>query len=90
VEDFLKFSNSKFDRYDGQLSGVLTYTGFDLTWISNFAALYNGWTKSGNIIISNNLDYLFDGYGDNFSGAIRYGIFPQFIKALNWEVKNKY
>jgi hypothetical protein len=33
---------------------------------------------------------LYDGYGDEFSGAIRYGLFPQFIKALDWEVKNNY
>jgi hypothetical protein len=90
ITDFLEFADWKFDRYEGELSGNLSYTGFDLTGISNFAALYNGWIKSGNVIIPNSTDYLFDGYGEEFSGATRYGIFPQFIKALDWEIENKY
>ena len=59
VEDFLSYANSKFDRYEWQLSWYLSYTGFDLTGISNFAALYNGGTKSGNVILPNNESYLF-------------------------------
>ena len=90
ISDFLEFAKSKFARYDGELSWALSYTGFDLTGVSNFAALYNGWTKSGNVILPNNPSYLFDGYGDDFSGATRYGIFPQFIRALDWEVESKY
>jgi len=90
VIDFMEFTKAKFARYEGQLSGELTYTWFDLKWISNFAALYNGWTKSGNVVLSNSLDYLMDGYGDEFSGATRYGVFPQFVKALEWEIENSY
>ncbi len=90
IEDFLEFANAKFDRYDGELSGSLSYTWFDMDGISNFAALYNWWTKSGSLILPNSTDYLFDGYGDEFSGAIRYGIFPQFIRALDWEIENTY
>ncbi|HRX64125.1 MAG TPA: hypothetical protein P5060_03420, partial [Candidatus Absconditabacterales bacterium] len=90
VEDFMEFTKSKFDRYDGELTGYLSYTGFDLTGISNFAALYNGGNKSGDVILPNNENYLFDGYGVDFSGATRYGIFPQFIKALERELDNEY
>ncbi len=90
VEDFMKFTLSKFDRYDWQLSWYLSYTWFDLTGISNFAALYNGGTKSGNVIVSNNKSYLYDWYWEDYSGATRYGILPQFIKALDWEIENKY
>lgn len=86
VVDFMDFTKSKFNRYLTQLTWSLTYTWYDMTWISNFAALYNGGYKSGNVIIPNNSNYLFDGYGLNYSGATRYGIFPQFIKALGWEL----
>lgn len=88
VVDFMEFTRGKFDRYLTQLTWSLTYTGYDMTWISNFAALYNGWTKSGNIIVPNRTDYLLDWYGQDFSGATRYGIFPQFIKALERELAN--
>ncbi len=90
VEDFMKFTLAKFDRYEWQLSWSLSYTWFDLTWISNFAALYNGWTRSGNVIIPNAPSYLYDWYWEDYSGATRYWILPQFIKALDWEIENKY
>ncbi len=86
VVDFMEFTRGKFNRYLTQLTGSLTYTGFDLVWISNFAGLYNGWTRSGNIIVPNAPRYLYDGYWEQYSGATRYGIFPQFIKALEWEL----
>lgn len=90
VEDFAEFTLSKFDRYEWQLSWNLSYTWFDLTWISNFAALYNGGIKSWNIIIPNAPSYLYDGYWVDFSWATRYGILPQFIRSLDWEIENKY
>lgn len=90
VIDFMEFTKAKFARYEWQLSWNLTYTWFDSKWISNFAALYNWWTKSWNIVLPNSVDYLLDGYGDSFSDATRYGVFPQFIKALEWELENDY
>ena len=90
IQDFLEFAKAKFERYEWELSWSLSYTGFDLIWVSNFAALYNGGTKSWNVIIPNNESYLFDGYWLDFSGATRYGVFPQFIRALDWEVESKY
>lgn len=86
VVDFMEFTKWKFNRYLTQLTWSLTYTGYDMTWISNFAALYNGGYKSGDVIIPNNSKYLYDGYGENYSGATKYGIFPQFLKALEWEL----
>jgi hypothetical protein len=90
VVDFMEFTKAKFARYEWQLSGNLTYTWFDSKWISNFAALYNGGTKSWNVVIPNSVDYLLDGYGEAFSEATRYGVFPQFIKVLEWEIENSY
>lgn len=88
IEDFMDFTKSKFARYDGQLSGNLSYTWFDLDWITNFSSLYNGWYKSGNLILPNNPNYLFDGYWQDYSWATKYGIFPQFLKALERELQD--
>lgn len=90
VVDFLEFSKNKLARYDGLLSGELSYNSFDLTWVLNFAALYNGGVRSGNVIIPNNSNYVLDGYGEGYSGAKKYGIFPQMLKVLEWELENEY
>ncbi len=86
VVDFMKFTRNKFNTYLTQLTGNLTYTWFNLVWISNFAWLYNWGTRSGDIILPNAPRYLYDGYGEQYSGATRYGILPQFLKALEWEL----
>jgi hypothetical protein len=31
---------------------------------------------------------VYDGYGDAYSGAIRYGLVPKFLKVLQWELWN--
>ncbi|MCK9467176.1 MAG: hypothetical protein M0P94_02510 [Candidatus Absconditabacterales bacterium] len=85
VVDFMEFTKNKFGGYSN-LTGKLSYSEFDLTGISNFAALYNGGNKSGDIILPNEAKYLYDGYGEEFSGATKYGIFPQFLKALEREL----
>ena len=90
VTDFLEFSKNKLARYAGQLSGELSYNSFDLTWVQNFAALYNWWTKSGNVVIPWNLKYVFDWYWEEYSGAKRYWVFPQMLKVLEWELENEY
>jgi hypothetical protein len=61
-----------------------------MTGLVNYAALYNGGTISWNIVIPNNPNYVYDGYGEEYSGATKYGIIPKFIKALDWELKNSY
>ena len=90
VTDFLEFSKNKLARYEWQLSGELSYNSFDLTGVQNFAALYNWGTRSGNIIVPNNPKYIFDGYGEDYSWAKKYGIFPQMLKVLEWELENEY
>ena len=90
IVDFMEFSKNKLAHYDGLLSGELSYNSFDMTWVLNFAALYNGWTRSGNIIIPSNYKYAYDGYGEDYSGAKKYGIIPQMLKVLEWELENEY
>lgn len=100
VEDFLVFANNKIDRYESvnkaeEDTGYkinLSYTGFDLTWIVRFGALYN--SLSGNTVYGNILPkrpgYVWDGYGEEYSWAIRYGILPKMIKSLERELENAY
>lgn len=90
VTDFLEFSKNKLARYDGQLSGELSYSSFDMTWVMNFVALYNGWFKSWNVIIPKRYDYAYDGYTQEYSEAKRYGVVPQMLKVLEWELENEY
>lgn len=85
VVDFIEFTKGKFSRYSW-LTGKLTYTEFDIAWINNFAGLYNGWVKSWDLIMPNAPKYLYDWYSDAFSGAKKYGIFPQFLKVLEREL----
>lgn len=90
VKDFLEFSKKKLDRYDGELSWNLSYNNFDMTWIVNFAALYNWWTKSWNIVLPNNMKYTYDWYGEEYSGSARFWIVAETLRVLDWELKNKY
>lgn len=90
VMDFMEFSKNKLARYDGQLSWELTYNNFDMTWVLNFIALYNGWSRSWNVIIPNNYNYAYDGYTEEYSWAKKYGIIPQMLKVLEWELENEY
>lgn len=88
VTDFLEFAKNKISKYN--LSGNLTYNNFDYTGIVNFAALYNWWTRSGWVVIPNNPNYVFDGYGAEYTWAKRFGVLPQTLKMLERELDNKY
>lgn len=88
VTDFLEFSKNKLSKYN--LSWNLTYNNFDYTGIVNFAALYNGGTRSGWVVTPNNPNYVFDGYGEAYSWAKRFGVLPQALKMLERELDNKY
>ena len=90
IQDYLDFSKNKYGQYYSKIWPIFTYTGFDMTGLVNYAALYNWGTISGNIVIPNNPNYVYDGYGEEYSGATKYGIIPKFIKALDWELKNSY
>lgn len=90
VQDFIDFSKAKWQQYKTKLWINLTYTGFDWTGLVNHAGLYNGWLISWWLVNPTNPKYVYDGYGDAFSGAIRYGLLPKFLKVLNWEVESQY
>lgn len=95
MQDFIDFSKSKYLAYKTKLWITLTYTGFDMTGLVNHAALYNGWTitwstASWFLAMPNNPHYVYDGYGQDYSWAIRYGLVPKFLKVLDWELKTNY
>lgn len=100
VEDFLVFAKNKINRYESVNKAQentwyqinLSYTGFDLTGVVRFGALYN--SLSGNTVYWNILPkrpwYVWDGYGEEYSWAVRYGVFSKMIKSLEREIKNAY
>ncbi len=90
IQDFIDFSKAKYQQYKSKLWITLSYTWLDRTGIINHGGLYNGWIISWNIVNPLNPHYLRDGYGSEYSGAIRYGLMPKFLKVLDWEVKNTY
>jgi hypothetical protein len=59
-----------------------------MTGLVSHAALYNGGYISGNVALPYAPKYVWDGYGDAYSGATKYGIVPKFLKAVEWEVNN--
>lgn len=97
AQDYLEFANRKHSRYNDRnakswLRVNISYTNFDFTGIVRHWALYNGlsWSTVYWDIKPMKPWYVFDGYGQEFSWAKRYGILPQFIKILDRELKNKY
>jgi hypothetical protein len=95
VQDFIDFSKAKRTQYKTKLWINLTYTWFDLTWIVYHSALYNGATITGNtasgyVATPNAPKYVYDGYGEAYSWAIRYGIVPKFLKIVEWELTTTY
>ncbi|EKD25337.1 MAG: hypothetical protein ACD_80C00084G0023 [uncultured bacterium (gcode 4)] len=100
MQDFIDFSKYKISRYEKankaeehtEFKTNLSYTWYDFTWIVRFGALYN--SLSGNTVYGNILPkspkYVFDGYWEAYSGALKYGILPKFLKTLDWELKNTY
>lgn len=90
VQDFIDFSKTKRQQYKTKLWINLTYTWFDWTGLVNHASLYNGGIISGNIVQALAPKYVFDGYGDAYSGATRYGVVPEFLKTVQWELTTTY
>lgn len=95
IQDFIDFSKAKHLQYKTKLWISLTYTWFTWTGLVYHSALYNGgtitWnTVNGYIITPNKPHYVYDGYGQAYSGAARYGLLPKFLKILDWELKNTY
>lgn len=95
MQDFIDFSKAKYQMYKTKLWISLTYTWYNLTGLVYHSALYNGgtvtWdTTRGYIAIPNKPHYVYDGYGPAYTGALRYGLVPKFLKVLDWELKNSY
>jgi len=93
VQDFIDFSKSKIDSYNKKADEdfpeiKISYTWFDYTGVVSFAALYNWWTRTGWMVQPNAPKYVFDGYGEDYSNAKKYGLFPALLKVLDWEVDN--
>ena len=95
IQDFIDFSKAKHLQYKTKLWISLTYTWFTWTGLVYHSALYNGGTITWNTIswytaTPNNPHYVYDGYGQDYSWALRYGLLPKFLKILDWELKNSY
>ncbi len=90
IQDFIDFSQSKYQQYKSKLWVKLTYTGFDRTGLVDHAGLYNGGIISWSIVNPINPKYAFDGYGQDYSWAARYWLIPKFLKVVDWELKNSY
>ena len=93
IQDFIDFAKGKIENYnkksDDEFPRIdLTYTSFDYTGVVSFAALYNWGTKTWWMVMPNAPKYVFDGYGDEFANTKKYGIYPMFLKLLEWEVDN--
>ena len=93
IQDFIDFSKDKIDNYnkkaDDEFPEIhISYTWFDYTGVVSFAALYNWGTRTWGMVQPNAPKYVFDGYGENYSSAKKYGLFPAFLKVLSWELNN--
>lgn len=94
VEDFLNFAKHKINRYNERnakdnLSIDLSYDQRDYTALYRFAALYNG--LSGATVYGEIAPaapkYFFENYAGEFEEGVRNGLFPQFLKVIEWEIQ---
>lgn len=93
IQDFIDFSKNKIDNYNKRVWDEypeinLSYTWFDYTWVVNYLALYNWWTKTGGMVVPNAPEYIYDWYGEEYSWSKKYWVYPMFLKTLEWEVSN--
>jgi len=93
IQDFIDFAKWKIDSYNKKSNDEfpklnISYNWFDYTGVVSFAALYNGWVRSGWMVQPNAPKYVFDGYGDQYLNAKKYWVFPMFLKVLEWENNN--
>ena len=93
IQDFIDFAKGKIDNYnkraDEEFPEIkITYTWFDYRGVVSFAALYNGWTKTGWMVQPNAPKYVFDWYGEDYANAKKYWLFSAFLKVLSWELNN--
>ena len=97
VQDFVWFAWHKINSYEKSnskewLKVNLTYDTFDFTGVVRFGALYNGlsWSTIKWDIQPMKRWYVFNNYEPAYSGAVRHGLMPMFIKSLQREMDNIY
>ena len=93
IQDFIDFAKNKINSYNKKANDEfpiihISYTWFDYTWVVSFAALYNWWTRTWWMVQPNAPKYVFDGYGQHYANAKKYGLLPALLKVLAWEVDN--
>ena len=93
IQDFIDFAKWKIEAYNSRTDDEfpelkLSYTWFDYTGVVSFAALYNWWTRTWWMVVPNAPKYVFDGYGEEYSDAKKYWLFPAFLKLISWELDN--
>jgi len=93
VQDFIDFAKNKINNYNNKADEefpeiILTYTWFNMTGIVSFAAMYNGGTRTGWMVQPNAPKYVYDGYGEEYANAKKYGVLPAFLELLEWEIGN--
>ena len=93
VQDFIDLAKDKIDSYNKKANDEfseikISYTSLDYTGVVSFAALYNWWTRTGGMVVPNAPKYVFDGYGQDYANAKKYGLLPALLKVLAWEVDN--
>ncbi len=93
IQDFIDFAKWKIENYNKRADDEfpelkISYKSLDYTWVVSFWALYNGWTRTWWMVQPNAPKYIFDGYGEDYSKAKKYGLFPALLKVLAWEIDN--
>ena len=93
IQDFIDFAKWKIENYNKRADDEfpelkISYKSLDYTWVVSFWALYNWWTRTGWMVQPNAPKYVFDGYGEGYSNAKKYGLFPALLKVLAWEIDN--
>ncbi len=93
IQDFIDFSKNKIEKYNNRAWDDypeinISYKSFDYSGVVNYLALYNWWIRTWGMVQPNAPQYVFDGYGEDYSGSKKYWTFPMFLKTLEWEVEN--
>ena len=93
IQDFIDFSKKKIRNYNNRADEnypeiKLSYTWLDYTWVVNFAALYNWWTRTGWMVVPNAPQYVYDGYGEEYSWAKKFWIYSALLKVMEREQNN--
>jgi len=90
IQDFMDFAKTKIKTYSSRQGRKLTYTGYDLTGITSFAALYNGGYVSGNQVLPYSPKYVYEATPYYTGSSLRYGFLPKFFQTLNRELNSTY